>query len=126
MTMAHGLCKFALTGHVASWVSWLSAVASFLALAFVGLTNQDVQVVHAPLRPRGQRARRRPDQDLHCPKGGGHGEQLGKTCVGLRGGEGLAEDGRSYRRVRSDGQGAPNKPMKLTVAFGARSLSAGR
>ena len=41
------LRKFALTTHVVSSVGWLGAVAVFLALAVVGLTSRDAQVVRA-------------------------------------------------------------------------------
>lgn len=34
-----------LTTHVVSSVGWLGAVAAFLALAIVGLTSQDAQLV---------------------------------------------------------------------------------
>jgi hypothetical protein len=47
MTMGLSLRKFALTAHVTSSVGWLGAVASFLALAVVGLTSQDAMVVRA-------------------------------------------------------------------------------
>lgn len=39
--MTPRLRKFALTAHVTSSVGWLGAVATFLALAVVGLTSQD-------------------------------------------------------------------------------------
>jgi hypothetical protein len=45
--MTPGLRKFALTAHVVSSVGWLGAVAGFLALAVVGLTSLDVQMVRA-------------------------------------------------------------------------------
>jgi hypothetical protein len=45
MKMSPALRKFALTAHVASSVGWLGAVATFLALAVVGLTSKDVQTV---------------------------------------------------------------------------------
>jgi hypothetical protein len=45
MTMAPGLRKLALTAHVSSSVGWLGAIAAFLALAIVGQTRQDAQVV---------------------------------------------------------------------------------
>jgi hypothetical protein len=45
MTMSPSLRKLALTAHVASSVGWLGAVASFLALAIVGLTSQNAQMV---------------------------------------------------------------------------------
>lgn len=41
------LRKLALTAHVTSSVSWLGAVAGFLALAVAGLTSQDAQMVRA-------------------------------------------------------------------------------
>jgi hypothetical protein len=47
MTMGPSLRKLALTAHVTSSVGWLGAVASFLALAVVGLTSQDAKVVRA-------------------------------------------------------------------------------
>jgi hypothetical protein len=47
MTMTPGLRRFALTAHVASSVGWLGAVASFLALAIVGLTSRDAQTMRA-------------------------------------------------------------------------------
>ena len=37
--------KLALTAHVVASVGWLGAVGSFLALAVVGLTSDDVQLV---------------------------------------------------------------------------------
>jgi hypothetical protein len=37
--------KFALTAHVVSSVGWLGAVASFLALAIVGVTSEDAETV---------------------------------------------------------------------------------
>ena len=44
MIMTPGLRKFALTAHITSSVSWLGAVAGFLALAVAGLTSQDAQM----------------------------------------------------------------------------------
>lgn len=41
------LRKLVLTAHVTFAVGWLGAVAAFLALAIVGLTTQDVQLVRA-------------------------------------------------------------------------------
>ena len=41
------LRKLALTAHVAASVGWLGAVACFLAIAVVGLTSQDAQLVRA-------------------------------------------------------------------------------
>lgn len=45
--MTPGVRKFALTAHVVSSVGWLGADAGFLALAIVGLTSQDAQMVRA-------------------------------------------------------------------------------
>ena len=45
MTMAPRLRKLALTAHVVSSVGWLGAVAGFLAIAVVGVTNQDAPTV---------------------------------------------------------------------------------
>jgi len=45
--MSPGLRRFALTAHITSSVGWLGTVATFLALAVVGLTNQDATVVRA-------------------------------------------------------------------------------
>ena len=39
--------KLALTAHVTSSVSWLGAVAAFLALAIAGLARSDAQMVRA-------------------------------------------------------------------------------
>ena len=47
MTMPPRLRKFALTAHVMFSVGWLGAVATFVALAVIGLTNQDAQTVRA-------------------------------------------------------------------------------
>jgi len=47
MTMNPSLRKFALTAHVTLSVGWLGAVAAYLALAVVGLTSQDAQMVRA-------------------------------------------------------------------------------
>lgn len=47
MTMTPGFRKFVLTAHIASTVGWLGAVAAFLALAVVGVTSQDAQMVRA-------------------------------------------------------------------------------
>lgn len=46
-TMTAGMRKFALTAHVTSSVSWLGAVAGFLALAIAGLTSEDARMVRA-------------------------------------------------------------------------------
>lgn len=43
--MPPGIRRFVLTAHVASSVGWLGAVAAFLALAIVGLTDQDARTV---------------------------------------------------------------------------------
>ncbi len=45
MTMAPRLRKFTLTAHVTSSVGWIGAIAAFLALAIIGLTSQDAQMV---------------------------------------------------------------------------------
>lgn len=45
--MTPRLRKLALTAHVTFSVGWLGAVISFLALAVVGLTSQDSQLVQA-------------------------------------------------------------------------------
>jgi hypothetical protein len=45
MTMTSGLRKFTLTAHITASVGWLGAVASFLALALVGLTGKDAQML---------------------------------------------------------------------------------
>jgi len=47
MIMAPGLRKLALTAHVTSSVGWLGAVVTFLALAIVGLTGHDSQMVRS-------------------------------------------------------------------------------
>jgi signal transduction histidine kinase len=47
MIMKPGLRKFALTAHVTSSIGWFGAVAAFLALAIVGLTSQDRELVRA-------------------------------------------------------------------------------
>jgi len=47
MIMIPGLRKFALSAHVITSVGWIGAVATFLALAIVGMTSQDAQVVRA-------------------------------------------------------------------------------
>ena len=47
MKLAPYLRKLVLTAHVTSSVGWLGGVASFLALALVGLTSQDAQIVRA-------------------------------------------------------------------------------
>ncbi|MGH9162390.1 MAG: hypothetical protein ACRD2X_20690 [Vicinamibacteraceae bacterium] len=45
MIMSPRLHRFALTAHVTSAVGWLGAVVVFLALAIVGVTSQDAQIV---------------------------------------------------------------------------------
>ena len=45
MTMTPWWRKFALIAHVTASLGWFGAVAGFLALAVVGLTSPDVQVV---------------------------------------------------------------------------------
>lgn len=47
MTMGRRVRKLALTAHVTSSVGWLGAVAAFLALAIVGWTGKDAQIVRA-------------------------------------------------------------------------------
>jgi hypothetical protein len=47
MTMTPSLRKFALTAHVTSSVSLLGSIAAFLALAIVGLTTQEAQIIRA-------------------------------------------------------------------------------
>jgi hypothetical protein len=47
MTLSRGLRKFVLTAHITFAVSWLGAVAGFLALAIVGLHSQQTQTVSA-------------------------------------------------------------------------------
>ena len=47
MIMSPGLRKVALTAHVTSSIGWFGAVAAFLALAIVGMTSQDAQLVRA-------------------------------------------------------------------------------
>ncbi len=45
--MTPALRKFVRTAHITFTVGWLGAVAAFLALAIVGLTNPDAQMVRA-------------------------------------------------------------------------------
>lgn len=47
MTLTPRARTFALTAHVTSSVSWLGAVAAFLALAVAGLTSHDTQLVRS-------------------------------------------------------------------------------
>ncbi len=49
MTMTPRLRKFGLTAHVTTSVSWLGAVAGFMALAAAGLASHDAQTVRAPM-----------------------------------------------------------------------------
>jgi hypothetical protein len=45
--MTHNLRKFVVTAHVTFSVGWLGADAGFLALAIVGMTSQNAQMVRA-------------------------------------------------------------------------------
>ena len=45
--MTRGLRKFVLSAHITFAVSWLGAVAGFLALAIAGLTSPDTQIVRS-------------------------------------------------------------------------------
>ena len=47
MTMTLRLRKLALTAHITFSVGWLGAVVAYLALAIVGLTSRDAQMVRA-------------------------------------------------------------------------------
>ena len=47
MTLRPNLRKFVRTAHVIFTVGWLGTVVAFLALAIVGLNNQDTQIVRA-------------------------------------------------------------------------------
>ena len=47
MTMRPNVRKFVRTAHVIFTVGWLGAVAAFLALAIIGLTSPDIQMVRA-------------------------------------------------------------------------------
>jgi hypothetical protein len=47
MTMPPRLRKFGLTAHVTASVGWLGAVVVFLALAIIGLTSDDAQMVRS-------------------------------------------------------------------------------
>ena len=47
MTLRPNLRKFVRTAHVIFTVGWLGTVIAFLALAIVGLNNQDTQIVRA-------------------------------------------------------------------------------
>lgn len=46
MKMTPVVRKVALTAHVTASVSWLGAVACFLALSIAGLTSRNVEIVH--------------------------------------------------------------------------------
>jgi hypothetical protein len=50
MTMPPRVRKAALTAHVVSSVGWLGAIIAFLALAIVGVSSQDAQLVRAVYR----------------------------------------------------------------------------
>ena len=45
--MKPSLRKFALTAHITLSVGWLGSVVAYLALAIVGLTSHDAQMVRA-------------------------------------------------------------------------------
>ena len=47
MAMEQGLRKFALATHITFSVGWFGAVAAFLALAIIGLTSKDTQIVRS-------------------------------------------------------------------------------
>src|SRR5258708_3951943 len=47
MTLKPRLRKFVLTAHIIFAVGWLGGVTAFLALAIVGLTSQDAQLVQS-------------------------------------------------------------------------------
>jgi len=47
MTMAPGLRKFALAGHLTFSIGWIGAVVSYLALGVSAVTSQDAQTVRA-------------------------------------------------------------------------------
>jgi hypothetical protein len=47
MMMTPGFRKVVLTMHVTSSIGWFGAVAAFLALAIMGLTSHDAQLVRA-------------------------------------------------------------------------------
>ena len=47
MTLSPSLRKFTLTAYVTLSAGWLGAVAGFLALAVIGLTSSDEQMVRA-------------------------------------------------------------------------------
>lgn len=50
MIMGPEVRKFALTAHLTCSLGWFGAVAVFLALAVVGLTSQDAQLMRAAYR----------------------------------------------------------------------------
>lgn len=45
MTMSQRLRRFALTVHIVCSISWIGALAAFLALALIGLTAGDIETV---------------------------------------------------------------------------------
>jgi hypothetical protein len=47
MIMPSRIRKIALTVHITSTLSWLGAIAGFLALAIAGLRSNDVQLVRS-------------------------------------------------------------------------------
>ena len=47
MTMKPSLRKFALTAHITLSVGWLGTVVAYLAVAIIGLTSHDAQMVRA-------------------------------------------------------------------------------
>jgi len=47
LIMSPDVRKLALTAHITASVGWLGAVAAFLALAVVGVTSEDAQVVRS-------------------------------------------------------------------------------
>jgi hypothetical protein len=47
MMMSSSLRKVTLTAHVTSSIGWFGAVSAFLALALVGMTSQDPEIVRA-------------------------------------------------------------------------------
>jgi hypothetical protein len=47
MTMTSRVRKFALTAHVVASVGWLGTIIAFLALAVVGVTSEDAELVRA-------------------------------------------------------------------------------
>ena len=47
MIMTSRIRKVALTAHITSTLSWLGAIAAFLALAIAGLRSNDLQLVRS-------------------------------------------------------------------------------